>query len=123
MHGNHVLRFGPEFRVYRENAGRFPTAYWPQINFNTTWTRGPLDNSPVAPIGQDLASFLLGYVSGGTMSRTSAYSEQNTWWGFYLPDDWKVTRRLTVNLGLRYELDNPVTERYDHMVSGFDFGT
>ncbi len=126
LKGNHSLRFGSEGRAYRENSGNFPTDYAPRFNFAENWTRGPRDNSPVAKRGQDLASFLMGYLTPNAntlMSVSSTYAEQSTWMSFFIHDDWKVSRKLTVNIGLRYELDNPTTERFDRMTSGFDFVT
>lgn len=123
LRGSHTLRFGSEFRVYREDAGRFPMDYSPRIDFTSVWTRGPRDNSAPAPIGQDVASFLLGYVGGGQMTRTSGYTETTKALGFFVQDDWRVGRKLTVNFGLRYELDNPLTEREDRTINGFDFTT
>ena len=49
LHGNHSLRMGADFRVYRENQGRYPLAVSPQLAFSTTYTRGPLDNSAARP--------------------------------------------------------------------------
>jgi hypothetical protein len=123
LRGSHTLRFGSEFRMYREDSGRFPTDYSPRIDFTSVWTRGPRDNSPAAPNGQDLASFLLGYVGGGQMTRTSSYTETTRELGFFVQDDWRVGRKLTVNVGLRYELDIPVTEAQDRTINGFDFTT
>ena len=82
-------------------ASRYSTAVSPQINFSNAWTRGPLDNSPAAPFGQDFASFLVGLPTGGTMSRAAAYREKSSVLSFYAHDDWRAARTLTLNLGLR----------------------
>jgi hypothetical protein len=119
--GRHNMKFGSEYRYYIEDASRFPTAISPQINFGTTWTRGPLDNSAAAPMGQDMASFLIGLPTGGTMSRAAAYREKSTVLSLYAHDDWRVHENLTLNLGVRWEIEEPLTEAEDRFVSGFDF--
>jgi len=43
--------------------------------------------------------------------------------GFFIQDDWKVSRTLTVNLGMRFEFELPTTERYNRTVRGYDFAT
>jgi Carboxypeptidase regulatory-like domain/TonB dependent receptor len=121
--GRHNMKYGTEYRNYIEDASRFSTASAPQINFSNTWTRGPLDNSSAAPFGQDFASFLLGLPTGGTMSRAAAYREKSSVLSFYAHDDWRVRTNLTLNLGLRWELEQPLTEAEDRFVSGFDFTT
>ncbi len=121
--GSHNTKFGSEYRYYIEDASRFSTAASPQINFSTNWTRGPLDNSPSAPFGQDFASFLLGLPTGGTMSRSAAYRERSGVLSVYAHDDWRVRRTLTLNLGLRWEIEQPLTEAKDRYVSAFDFTT
>jgi hypothetical protein len=118
--GNHNLKFGTEYRHYVEHASRYPTAVSPTLNFSTQWTRGPIDNAAGAPRGQDLASFMLGYPSGGSMSRAADYTERNGVLSFYVHNDWRVRSNLTVNLGLRYEYESPLTESRDRMISGFD---
>jgi Carboxypeptidase regulatory-like domain/TonB dependent receptor len=119
----HNFKFGTEYRRYIENSSRFSSAAAPQINFSNTWTRGPLDNSAAAPFGQDFASFLLGVPTGGTMSRAAAYSEKSSVLSFYAHDDWRVSNNLTLNLGLRWELEDGLTEADGRFVSGFDFDT
>ena len=122
LRGNHSIRFGPEFRVYRSFNNRRPVGVSPDLSFNTNFTRGPLDNSPAAPIGQDLASMLLG-VPAGSMEVAASSALQNKYLGLYIHDDWKVSKRLTLNLGLRYELETPINERYNRLQSEFDGST
>src|SRR5688572_11765426 len=121
--GNHNMKFGTEYRRYVENSSRFPTAVSPTISFGNTYTRGPLDNSSGAPRGQDLASFLLGVPTGGSMSRAAEYNERSGVIGLYAQNDWRVRNNLTVNLGLRWEYESPLAEQEDRMISGFDFDT
>ena len=120
MTGSHSIRFGVDYRVYRENQGRFPLDVAPQLAFGSTYTRGPLDSAAPPQLGGELASFLLG-VPDGSMTRTALMAEQDKWFGAFVHDDWKVTRKLVVNLGLRYEMEAPVTERYDRSVATFAF--
>jgi hypothetical protein len=121
--GVHSLRSGLEFRSYRETDSFFANNQTGQFNFDATWTRGPLDNSPTAPgsLGQSFASFLLGLPSSGLVVRAASYAEQSTSWGLFIQDDWKVSSKLTLNIGLRYELEGPLTERFNRTVRDFDF--
>jgi TonB dependent receptor len=121
--GNHNMKFGTEYRRYVEHSSRFPTAVSPTISFGNTYTRGPLDNSAGAPRGQDFASFLLGIPAGGSMSRAAEYNEQSGVIGLYAQNDWRVRNNFTVNLGLRWEYESPLSEQEDRMISGFDFDT
>ncbi len=67
--GAHSLKTGMEFRQYRETDVFFANNQTGQFNFDSTWTRGPLDNSTAAPgsLGQSFASFLLGLPSSGSV--------------------------------------------------------
>ncbi len=118
---NHMLKFGGDFRVYRKNVYDFGNAT-PRYTFATSFTNGPLDNSASSPngIGQALAAYYLGIPSSGTIDRNDSYSVQSTYGGLYVQDDWRITSRLTVTLGLRYEYEGPLTERYNRTVRGFD---
>src|SRR6185503_10075251 len=48
--------------------------------------------------------------------------EKSQTWGFFLQDDWRVSDRLTMNLGLRYEFETALSERDNKSVAGFDAG-
>lgn len=120
--GNHSLRFGGEFRLMRDNSFNYG-AVAPSLDFSAAWTRGPLDNSPAAPIGQGLASMLFGLPTGGNVNVNASNAEQSTFSAGFFQDDWKVSRRLTVNLGMRYEYETAVTERFNRSLRTFDFTT
>jgi hypothetical protein len=119
----HALKGGVEFRSYRETDRFFANDQTGRFNFDSTWTRGPLDNSPTSPqsLGQSFASFLLGLPASGSISRPADYAEQSTTTGIYLHDDWRFNSKLTLNIGLRYEIEGALTERYNRSVRGFDF--
>ena len=55
-----------------------------------------------------------------SISRLPDYDEQSITSGFFVQDDWRVNNRLTLNLGLRYEVETALTESQDRSVSGFD---
>ncbi len=121
IRGAHNLRFGADTRVYREFRNRFQADVSPLLNFNSLWGRGPLDNSTAPPVGGELTALLVG-IPGGSMSRSGSYAEQDQYLGIYLQDDYKVTRKLSLNVGLRLEHESPITERYNRSVRGFNAG-
>jgi len=119
--GNHSLTFGGDFRAYRETYASW-LAEQPYFRFESTYTRK--ENTASAPKQRgSFAAFLMGYHNYAYVGITDSWAAQNLWSGWYFQDNWKVGPRLTVNLGLRYELEDPVTERYDRMLNGFDMTT
>ncbi|MBI3209281.1 MAG: TonB-dependent receptor [Candidatus Solibacter usitatus] len=70
--------------------------------------------------GNAIATALLGAPTGGTSTINARLALISKYFAGYFQDDWKVTRRLTLNLGFRYDVYLPITERYDRILSGFD---
>lgn len=121
--GAHSLKGGAEYRIYRENSRITVNDVTGRFVFDSTYTRGPLDNSGTSPnsLGQSVAAFLLGIPSPSSYVRRPAdYAEESATWGFFVHDDWRATSKLTLNLGLRYEFETPMVERYNRSLRGFD---
>jgi Carboxypeptidase regulatory-like domain len=128
--GDHTMKYGYDFRVVREN---FSTDAYKggQFFFDGLFT-APASNSSGTlrnVFGRDIAAFLLGVPttgSGGNASQIDNsinYSVQSLYHGFFIQDDWRVGRKLTLNLGLRYDVEQGLTERFNRILRGFDFGT
>lgn len=118
--GPHSIKFGANYRIYYKNQINPDINSTGRIQFSETYTRGPLDNSATAPRGQGLAALLLGIPSGGGVDRRATFAESNTVWAFHVQDDWKISQKVILNLGLRYELETPLKDRWDRSVRGFD---
>src|SRR5947209_17392116 len=85
VHGNHSIDFGFEYRAYRQNKYNGSTTRSGGYTFDTTWTRGPLDNSTSAPLGQGAAAFLLGLPStSSNIVRNADFAEESTVWMGYV---------------------------------------
>ncbi len=122
--GAHQIKFGAEYRITPETRmGVSPTNSNTPLSFSapTSYTVGPLSNSPAAPIGQALASFMYGIVGGSiNVPSTVDFAEIDKNLALFVQDDWKITRKLNINFGLRYEYQTPITERFNRSVRGFD---
>ncbi len=116
--GRHVLRIGYDYRAYLYN-GIPKQASSGVYDFNTNYTRGPLDNSS-STFGQGLASVLVGLPTGGKIDRNGDYALKTAYHGMFVQDNFKINAKLTVTLGLRYEMELPTTERFNRSVRSFD---
>jgi hypothetical protein len=117
VRGTHFLKFGFDYRFMETNGiDNFQAPGLFQFNALETGLPGQPGT------GNAIASFLLGTVNRGTL-RVFGYFPRNRYQYFagYAQDDWKATRKLTVNYGLRYDVFFPRYEKLDNL-SSFDPG-
>jgi Carboxypeptidase regulatory-like domain/TonB dependent receptor/TonB-dependent Receptor Plug Domain len=109
--GSHSLKAGTELRKNLINHMQAPWSL--NFTFNRGMTQGPDPRVVSATGGFGFASFLLGAGAGGSEVHGIRPALESKSYGFYLQDDWKVNRKLTLNLGLRWDFETGLTERYD----------
>ena len=114
--GRHNLQFGFMQVLNQINGGHYFTT---SLQFPQGFTGGPDPQSEVSGTGAGVASFLLG-VGGGQTGVNQFPASEKKQLGWYLQDDWKLNRKLTLNLGLRYEIQTSPTERFNRQAY-FDF--
>jgi len=118
VRGAHEFKFGAETRLHRINSAN-PGPTGGSFNFDFTGTSQNINGDDTSG-GDAMASFLTGFSTpsqGGTYEVANWVSTQNIQASGYIQDNWKATRTLTLNLGLRYDVTFPRTERYNRMNS------
>jgi hypothetical protein len=118
--GKHSFRFGAEMRIYREDDSFKSNQQSGQFIFDNAYTRTGSANSNDVEGIQAFAAFLLGYPTTMQIVRAADYSEYSKTWGFFAQDDLRLTQKLTLNLGLRWEFEQALTERQNKTSSDFD---
>lgn len=124
VRGNMTLKFGGEFRVRQNQPATGNVSAKGQYQYGTQnggFLSGNYSGIPIGPLdsGSSYANLLLGNppahvdraVPGGP------YFQSGHEISFFVQDDWKVNQDLTLNLGLRYDIFTPFTERYDRQLN------
>ncbi|MFN0104458.1 MAG: TonB-dependent receptor domain-containing protein [Bryobacteraceae bacterium] len=109
--GKHTLKAGVDFRTYFINQLQNTRASG-NLSFGQNFTQGPNPFQATANGGYGYATFLLG-IPSGVIANEPAIASKSSYWAFYAQEDYKVTRKLTVNAGFRYDLNLARTERFD----------
>jgi hypothetical protein len=121
LRGEHSVKFGVDYRQGRINSVSPGSASVATFNFSPVFTQSnPFDNRAADTSGSGMASLLLGLSNSGSFGYNTATSIQNHYLALFAQDEWKVTRRLTLNAGVRWELETPFTERYNRAAYRFD---
>src|SRR5262249_24834494 len=113
IHGGHTIKTGAEYRKLHEN---YLQPNLPQGGF--TFTRNQTPQNPLVASstqGDGLASALVGFGSGGALTIDYSTTQSSGYFGAYVNDEWRVTRKLTLNLALRYDFDIPRTDRFNRL--------
>jgi hypothetical protein len=118
----HIIKFGGERRIFLNNFFQ-PSNTAGNFSFGENYTaQNVLGGSGANGVedGNDLASMLINFPDGGgaagsatDLSETPAVANKSMETNFFVQDDWKVTPKLTLNIGLRYEWSTPYTERHN----------
>jgi hypothetical protein len=126
--GRHTMKFGAEIRHFQENF-LFDSSARGTINFTPFYTAQVSTTSAgvvnaVTGTGNAIADILLGFPNTASVSRSFAGVNANTVAGLrqtstnlFAQDDFRVLPNLTLNLGLRWEYNNPTTDKYNHLAT------
>lgn len=118
-HKSHSFRYGLEFLV-QQQGGLGLGDSGGLFSFGSNWTtQNPNVTAPVG-VGSNTASMLLGLPTSGNVPTNSEAFWSQHYTAVFFQDDWRFNSRLTFNLGLRWDYERPVTERYNSYYNRFD---
>ncbi len=120
VRGNHTLRAAFDTRgMFRTGGGGGNTSG--NFAFSDSFTRRYDDGlAPSSNIGLGWAAFILGIPNGASIATNDDYAMYTPYYAGFIQDNWRLTPKLTLNLGLRTEWEGGATERYNRMIGNFD---
>lgn len=117
IRGNHTMHFGIDWRILQASWRYVPGGV--SLSADRTWTQASYFQGDPAS-GNSIASFLLGTASGGNIGINPVNFYSQHYYAPFFQDDWKISRRLTLNLGFRYDLNGPPVDRHNRIDYAFD---
>jgi hypothetical protein len=118
----HSLKYGAEVaQLMRHNysSGRSSG----DVTFDNGWSREYQAISQGALDGSSVASALMGYLASGSIVWNDTFFRREPYWAIFVQDDWRISNRLTLNLGLRYDIQYGLTEIHNRLNRDWDFAT
>ena len=113
--GKHLFTVG--FDLYGQYCNNISPGV-ATLNFGVNQTAGPDPYTPVSGTGSGLASYFVG-AGSGNFNETGTQTTNKKYLAWYLQDDWKLSNKLTINMGARYEIQTSPTDRFNKL-SWFD---
>lgn len=121
IRGRHSLRFGTDVRDFRTNVSGGSFLYGAgEFTFSPAFTQQNPETAS-SNSGATMASLILGTPASGILQYVPQLAYRWGYYGFYAQDDIKVTQRLTVNVGLRYDIEGSPSERFNRQNRGWGF--
>jgi hypothetical protein len=127
IHGSHSLNYGADIRMVRRGSFFIDETIRNQFDFSGLVTGGLGNLSPSDlglpqgfVLGNGLADAMLGLPTDWIHGFSAYISGAGTQYDAFVQDSWRVRKNLTLNLGMRYEYNTLITDKYDHFGS-FDF--
>jgi len=114
IHGRHQLKAGADFQRMKLNAFLSRNSGG-QFVFDRTYTGGPDPSKTATNAGNGFATLLLGIPIAGSMETTPFMSLFQRYNAGYIQDDWRITSKLTLNLGYRYEFISPYGDKFSQI--------
>lgn len=109
IHGNHTIKFGVDIQHIRFYGLQPPNSLGSQ-SYNGQYSGDPYLNQSIIT-GSGVADFLLDLMNSSSLTSFAQFTHRRWYDAAFIQDDWKVTSKLTLNLGLRYEYAQPYTEK------------
>ena len=116
--GKHSLKAGYDYRKLNDDGVDFGNSSG-AFTFDNRFTRASA-NSATSASGADLADMLLGAPAGATGFIPTKLYESVTYNSWYVHDDWRISAKLTLNLGIRWERETGLRESNNNLITGFD---
>ena len=117
--GQHTVKFGAQYLVQQQGVGNLGTSNG-TFGFGTNWTTQNPNATAGPGVGSSVASFDLGLPTSGSIGIPATAFWSQPYIAGFAQDDWRVTNKLTLNLGLRWDEQRGLTERHNKFWSVYD---
>jgi hypothetical protein len=113
--GHHNLHYGFDFQLYHAISSNVGNANG-KFNFGSTFSEEYPNNGDKS--GDGIADEIMGYPNSGSVQEDLSTYESYKYYGAFIQDNWKVTNKLALNLGLRWDTETSPVERNNHLLAG-----